>query len=139
STLSAALGLSLPVPGFSTFDARPLAVFSASAGGAFTSGGAGMSSRFGGGGVGAGGVTGVVAADGGVSFGGADFSHAAPVASNSKMQERLIIGCVMPPKYHGRARRGSVRGRDGPATLGAPWGRWTSRASIACWTRAVRP
>jgi hypothetical protein len=52
--------------------ARPLSVFFASAGGALTSGGDGMSSGFGGGGAGGvGGVaaTGVVAAEGGVCFG----------------------------------------------------------------------
>ena len=70
-----------------------------------------MSSGFGGVGVGAGGgVAGVLAADGGVSFGGAAFWHAALVASNSKMQERLIIGCVMAPRYHGPARRGRCVG-----------------------------
>jgi hypothetical protein len=85
-------------------DASPLGVFSASAGGAFTSGGAGMSPGFGGVGAGGGGgVAGVLAAGGGVSLGGADFWHATPAASKTRRQEGLIIERVMAPRYHGPA------------------------------------
>src|SRR3954468_3449422 len=77
-----------------------------------------MSPGCGGGGVaGGGGVTGVVAADGGVSFGGALVwllrSHAALVPIKRSKHalpnkiSRFRLALVMAPLYHGRVGRGS--------------------------------
>src|SRR5436305_4547773 len=91
--MSAGPGWGVPVPGFSTLEARPEAVVWASAGGAATSAGAGIAafSATGGAAAGVGGVT-VAGAVGGVAGGSAALAWGARTGKvTSRAAEKTVI------------------------------------------------